>query len=120
MIIWAFFVGVGAVTGGPRTDLLLTLPVYVGNLWAATMVLAGTTVVVALVRRSDLIISAAMYLFATALAAYSVAIFGASGWVQGGGTAGLLLILGGVCFLRGWWLKEDDAVLTRSRRKESR
>jgi lysylphosphatidylglycerol synthetase-like protein (DUF2156 family) len=119
MIVWAGFTAVNLATGDAPSNSLRALPDGLELLWAAMMVLAGVTVALALWRRREMIVAGGMYLFAATLGAFAAAILGIAPWNRGGLTAGFLLIIGSVCFLRGWWLRDEEAqeirALVRSR-----
>lgn len=113
LITWATFAGLNAVTSGAPSNALRSLPDPLEYTWAVLMIVAAVTVGVALWKRLDHIVASGMYLFAATLVSYSLAVLGSTGWSRGATVAVLLFILGTVCFLRGWWLKEDEARLIR-------
>lgn len=122
MITWGFFTGLNALLGEPPSAALQTLPQYLQTSWAAAMAIAGITVLVALKFRRDTLVASGMYLFAATMASFSVAVISNGGWSRGGAVGSFLAIIGSVCFIRGWWLKEVEAAaireLVRNRNKE--
>lgn len=114
MCVWGVFSGLNVVTGEARSNAIQELPDWVQTLVAILMVLAAITVGIGLfVRKLAATVTRGMYLFASILISYSAAVVGASGWHRGGSIAAFLTIIGCVCFLRGWWLKEQQATLAR-------
>jgi hypothetical protein len=124
MIAWAAYAGVNVSTGLAPSNSLRALPDGLETAWAIMMFVGAAAIVASLWKRRDAAISGCMYLFATTQAAFAVAILGAAGWHRGGAVSGFLVIIGLVCFVRGWWLKTDEArdnrLLVRSRRREDR
>lgn len=113
MVSWAAFAGVNALAGHAPSPSLRALPESLRTIWAVIMVLAAVIVVIALWKRADTLVASGMYLFAGALSAFSVAIIGNAGWSRGGAVGSFFMILAVVSFLRGWWLKGDEARLNR-------
>lgn len=113
MIVWGFFTGVNALLGEPPSTALQTLPPYLQYIWTALMTVASVTVLLALKSRRDTLVASGMYLFATTMASYSVVILSASDWQRGGLIASFLMVIGIICFIRGWWLKEVEAAAIR-------
>lgn len=116
---WSLFIGVNMITGVAPSQSLDDLPAAVGIIWAILMMLAGATIAtgVFIMPRSHTI-SRGMYLMGATLLAYSVAVVGAAHWVRGGAIAGFLFVIGSVCLLRGWWLKDRDAALEKELARE--
>lgn len=122
LVVWGLVAGLNMVTGSSPSNALQVLPDGLEQVWAVLMTLAAVTVTIGLGMRRFATIASGMYLFATILSAYAAAIIGASGWKRGGTVAVFLLVIGIVCLLRGWWLKEQEAALikeiVRTRRKD--
>lgn len=124
MITWSVYVALNIVTGTAPSPSLKALPDGLETIWSIMMFVGGISTVIALYARRDAAVAGCMYLFAATQAAFAAAILGAAGWYRGGVVSGFLVIIGLVCFVRGWWLKTDDAVAIRTlvrarRRKES-
>lgn len=123
LVGWGFYAVINLVTGSASSTSLSSLPGPLEGLWAILMALAALTVLAGLITTRLGTVATGMYLFGTILSAYSVAVLGAAGWKSGGAIAGFLLIMGQVCFVRGWWLNESETALveeiTRQRRKEN-
>jgi hypothetical protein len=121
MTTWAIFSLTNLISGEAPSHALSVLPRGLEIGWCVAMSTAGITVGLALWKRREPLIASGLYMFATTLIAYSVAIMGASGWSRGGQAASFYLIIGIFCFLRGWWLKDDQAIeireMVRSRRR---
>jgi hypothetical protein len=111
MVGYAVLSIINLVTNWAPSNALRALPDMLEIVWAILMGLAAVTIASGLVVNRFAVVSTGMYLFATILVAYSIAIVSASGWQRGGAIAGFLAIIGIVCFLRGWWLKEQEAAL---------
>lgn len=122
LVVWSATIGVNIVTGVSPSVSLQSLPDALEFVWAALMIIAGVTVTYGIVLRRLGTIASGMYLFATTLVAFAVAVIGASTWGRSGATAGFFFAVGCVCLLRGWWLKEQEAELikeiVRTRREE--
>jgi hypothetical protein len=113
LVTWGFFATLNVITGAATSNALNVLPDMLVIVWAILMGLAAVTVAIGLVVNRFAVISSGMYLFATILVAYSIAIVSASGWQRGGAIAGFLGIIGIVCLLRGWWLREQEVALIK-------
>jgi len=116
LCFWGMLAWVNIVTGTAPSNSLRSLPDQIQTVWAALMIVATLTVAFGLFLWKSAI-GRGMYLFGTILIAYAAAIFGFSGWHRGGAVGGFLLMIGIVCFLRGWWLKEQDHALRRAMQK---
>lgn len=115
MILWGFFALTNVIVGSaPKSNALQVLPDHLEQLWGVLLGVAALTVLVGLSRKRLATVATGMYLFGSTLVAYSAAIIGAAGWQRGGAIAGFLLVIGLVCFLRGWWLKEMEAALVEA------
>lgn len=124
MISWGVYIAANLADGSAPSPSLRALPDGLEMIWSIMMFIGGISTVVTLYTRRDAAVAGCMYLFAATQAAFAVAILGAAGWQRGGVIGGFLVIIGLVCFVRGWWLKTDDAVAIRAlvrarRRKES-
>ena len=113
MITWAVISGINALSGNPPSTTLQSLPETLQILWAVLMVVAGLTITLALWKRLDNLVASGMYLFAGTLGAFAIALIGNSGWSRGGAVGSFYFVLGLVSFLRGWWLKGDEARINR-------
>ena len=114
MVTWALFATGNALTGAAPSRSLAALPTFMQYGWAFLMALAGVVVFVGMARRRETLQASGMYLFACTMATYSVAIFGVSGWTRGALVGVFFVILAVVSFLRGWWLKDEEALLIRA------
>jgi hypothetical protein len=114
MITWAIFAAGNALTGTAPSRSLSALPDGLEYLWAVLMTVAGVCVLAGMSGRRETLQASGMYLFACTMATYSVAIFGVSGWTRGALVGVFFVILAIVSFLRGWWLKDEEALLIRA------
>jgi len=113
LIVWGALAGINVLTGAAPSNALQALPDGLETLWAVLMSVAASTTLAGLIVNRFAVAASGMYLFATILLSYSVAILSASGWQRGGAIAAFLGIIGIVCLLRGWWLKEQESALLK-------
>lgn len=113
LVIWAATIVANILTGLSPSVSLQALPDELEFTWAVMMIIAGSSVAFGIASRRLGVIASGLYLFATTLVAFSVAVIGASSWDRAGATAGFFLTVGCVCLLRGWWLKEQEAALIK-------
>lgn len=124
MTTWGLFTGINMATGSAPSKALSALPDGLETMWGVMMVLGAVVTSFSIAFERDVTQATGLYLFACTNITYSVAIIALSGWERGGQIGAFLMIMGIICFLRGWWLKTDAAaeirVLVRGRRKEVR
>ncbi len=114
LAFWGVLSGIGVLTGTtPQSSALRVLPDSLEILWASLMSVAAITVLVGLVMHRLATLASGMYLFATTLVSFAVAVVSASDWNRGGVVATLLAAFGVVSLLRGWWLKEQELELIK-------
>lgn len=122
LVVWAATIVLNIATGNSPSVSLQALPDKLELVWAVMMIMAGSSVAFGIASRRLGLIASGLYLFATTLVAFSVAVIGASTWGRAGATAAFFFTVGCVCLLRGWWLKEQEAALikeiVRTRRKD--
>lgn len=115
---WGIFIGISSVLtspiGAPPSGALTVLPPLLGFGWSVLMVLGSLNLVVALsiprLRRSPMV-ARSMFLYGTVFLVYAIAIEVNTGFIKGGAVAGLMLMLGVVCFLRSRYLRRVYEVL---------
>lgn len=113
LVVWAILAAINVFSGVAPSVALEALPYSLEMLWVFLMGVSATTVSVGMLIDRLAVIASGMYLFATVLAAYSFAIIGANGATRGGAVAGFFGIMGAVCLLRGWWLREQESALIK-------
>jgi hypothetical protein len=112
MTAWGIYLALEVLFGQPPSRSLQGLPEPVLLTIGGLMLLAGLTVVTGLFFHGrSATIARGMYLFAATMVAYGSVIIGSSGWHRGGATASLVVVLGAVCLLRGWWLKDREMTI---------
>lgn len=109
MIVWGFLAGLNVAFGAAPSNALRQLPDYLETTWAVLMVSAAGVTLSGLITRMRWPIASGMQAFGAILGSYGAAVMAASGWNRGGAIAGFLFIIGAVCLIRGWWLKEEEA-----------
>lgn len=123
MVLWSVTVGVNMANGAAPSASLQSLPSGLEMTWGVLMLIAGVTASYGVWFRRPSTIASGLYLFATIMVTFAFAVIGSTTWDRGGATASLLFIVGCVCFIRGLWLKEQEAVLireiNRTRHKDS-
>lgn len=113
LTVWGGYAAFNVASGDAQSNALSVLPTGLEILWAVLMSIAAITVVSGLIINRYATIASGMYLFSCTLAAFCFAVLSASGWSRGGAIAGFLGIMGIVCLLRGWWLKEQESALMK-------
>lgn len=115
---WGVVTSFQIFTGATSSTVLLSLPSYIRLGWGSALLLAALTVTMGIyIRPTNQTIARGMYLFGTSLWAYAAAVLFTAGWHRGGLTAGLELVVGSVCWLRGWWLTDREIALFRERER---
>jgi hypothetical protein len=107
---WGVYIALRLASGQPSSNAIASLPDWATVLWGCLMIVGSISMFAGVYVKppSTRIIGQGMYLFAGALISYSAAVVGASGWRRGGAIASFLLILGLVCCIRAWWLREQE------------
>jgi hypothetical protein len=119
MILWGTVLGINVVLGNAPSTALSALPDPLETLWAVLMMLASLVTAIGLSTGLRLTIASGMQAFGLILCAYAAAVMAVTPWARGGTITGFLFIMGGVCLIRGWWLKEEEAALIRERERLS-
>jgi hypothetical protein len=113
MICWGLLLGVNVIVGNPPSSALRSLPDPMETAWALLMVLSSLVTLLGLWTRLRSTIASGMQAFGCILAAYAAAVMAVTPWARGGTVTGFLFIIGGVCLIRGWWLKEEEIALIK-------
>lgn len=119
MVLWGTVLGINVAIGNPPSTALRELPDSMETAWAILMVLSSVVTVVGLTTRLRSTIASGMQAFGCILAAYGAAVMAVTPWERGGTVTGFLFIMGGVCLIRGWWLKEEEAALIKEHERLS-
>lgn len=109
MILWGTLLAINVVAGNPPSNALRELPDPMEMSWAILMVLASLVTLIGLWTHIRSTMASGMQAFGCILGAYAAAVMAVTPWSRGGTVAGFLFIIGGVCLIRGWWLKEEEA-----------
>jgi hypothetical protein len=117
MILWGTFAFANAITGEPPSTALQKLPDELEVSWALLMGVAASVTLLGLFTRLLGFVASGMQAYGAILGAYGCAIMASAGWQKGGSIAGFLFIIGTVCFVRGWWLREEDAARAKERHR---
>lgn len=120
LTLWGFTVGAKALLGSPPSVALQELPNALETLWAILMVSAAIITLVGLVTRLASFLASGIQAFGLTMASFGCAVIAIGGFQRGGAVTGLLLLIGAVCLIRGWFLKEEENARVReSERKKA-
>lgn len=109
MTFWGLYIAVEVLIGQPPSNALRGLPTPVLGTLGALMFIASASVTIGIFwQKRYMTVARGMYLFSATMVAYAATVVGTAGWTSGGAVAGLLAMLGIVCLLRGWWLKDQE------------
>jgi hypothetical protein len=116
MALWGFLSGVPLVLGYAKpTSLTMLLPRGLVFAWAALLLVSAASIAWGLLRhRYSTTMARGLQLLGVICLVYAVCILGAVGWRQGIPAGPLLTAIGVLCYLRGWYLRTQAAIVRRT------